>query len=341
MNTSLLTLGIDVLEFSGIAWPNEGMWAPEAQIPPKNKSGKGFKDAEDTHTHSPTRYEGRPATEGLAMWALRHLQQSPPSPQPPPPRMALWQPTRDPRLSAVQDPFVSDPFVPFMHSSSGAKSSLDDISMPDYAPSASSSSHVKSSITGNSYEHSKHPSVVTETELHQASDAIPPAARARFQLAQHAATNLKDNNTPRATTTRSSIPPILVEREVSGGSDSTKSTTDEDMGPSRARTKGAKKKDAGYVDNKENETSSASPEDVNIAPHQAKPATAAAAAAARASAGGGGHTRRKTRSRRAKPSGSILGDLAMEEFTNVSGDEIPLGLSAKAGSEEDHQEDDA
>lgn len=60
----------------------------------------------------------------------------------------------------MSDPFI-DPYVldNFSARARGARSSTDDVPMPDYAGSSSASSRALSNMTGISYEHSKQPSL--------------------------------------------------------------------------------------------------------------------------------------------------------------------------------------
>lgn len=77
---------------------------------------------------------------------------------------------------------MPDPFIdPYMIDSSarprGARSSFDDVPMPDYVGSSSASSRAISNMTGISYEHSKQPSVtapINEEQYHQLVEAMSP-----------------------------------------------------------------------------------------------------------------------------------------------------------------------
>ncbi|KAL4994109.1 hypothetical protein BDV10DRAFT_10778 [Aspergillus recurvatus] len=159
---------LNVLEYSSIAWPNTSMWSKEPRLF-KYNAGSGVsepKEAEDSHAHSPAaRHEearpqvapitgqvGNPST--LNLWRNRNYQG--PVPQ--------WQGNyREPRWAPPEtvfadpfiDPYVLDPAARHR----GARQSWEDISMPDYV-SSSSGSRAISSMTGISYEHSKHPSLV-------------------------------------------------------------------------------------------------------------------------------------------------------------------------------------
>jgi hypothetical protein len=80
-----------------------------------------------------------------------------------------------------QEQFMPDPFIdPYVLDPSarhrGARPSWEDISMPDYG-SSSISSRVISNMTGVSYEHSKHPSIIApidEESYNQLIEAISP-----------------------------------------------------------------------------------------------------------------------------------------------------------------------
>ncbi|KAL4743054.1 hypothetical protein BDV11DRAFT_216221 [Aspergillus similis] len=159
---------LNVLEYSSIAWPNTSMWSKEPRLF-KYNAGSGVsdpKEAEDSHAHSPatrqdeTRPPVAPITgqvgnpPALNLWRNRSYQG--PVPQ--------WQGNyREPRWAPPEtvfadpfiDPYVLDPAARHR----GARQSWEDISMPDYV-SNSSGSRAISSMTGISYEHSKHPSLV-------------------------------------------------------------------------------------------------------------------------------------------------------------------------------------
>lgn len=149
-----------MLELNSVAWPNPSMWMHAPQ-PFQYNSGNAFstlKNSEDVHTHSPTRHESREmASANLpAMyhtWAYKGFAM-PPTP---------WQNNQSDPWGNV-DHFGTDPFLnaftlPEPDPHRGARSYRDDISMPDYKSSTSSSSRAISSMTGISYEHSKQPSV--------------------------------------------------------------------------------------------------------------------------------------------------------------------------------------
>ncbi|RHZ53368.1 uncharacterized protein CDV56_103294 [Aspergillus thermomutatus] len=160
---------LQVLECSNIAWPNSGMWSRGQRVFKYNAGSimSGKKEEEDLHAHSPTRHENRtvvarsnqvsnPAAH--TAWPYRSY------PPPPPPqwqnsnREATWtyQPTQEPLMA---DPFIDPHILDPAARHRGARPSWEDVSMPDYI-SSSSSSRAISSMTGMSYEHSKQPSIV-------------------------------------------------------------------------------------------------------------------------------------------------------------------------------------
>ncbi|KAL4945955.1 hypothetical protein BDV06DRAFT_209105 [Aspergillus oleicola] len=178
---------LNVLEYSSIAWPNTSMWSKEPRLFKYNAASgaSDLKEAEDAHTHSPTRHETRPPVTtsaqagnqpALNLWRNRNYQG--PVPQ--------WQGNyKDPRWAPPETVFA-DPFIdPYMLDPAarhrGARPSWEDISMPDYV-SNSTSSRAISSMTGMSYDHSKHPSLVAPideeayTQLIQALSPPRPLA---------------------------------------------------------------------------------------------------------------------------------------------------------------------
>ncbi|KAL1963225.1 hypothetical protein VTN77DRAFT_8550 [Rasamsonia byssochlamydoides] len=172
---------LHILEYSNIAWPNAGMWC---QIPCnmfKYHSGSGYsgysdsKEADDAHAHSPTRHETRKDGNGSS----QTLGQPIPSTWPyrifPTPLPHWSSGTRDPRF-APQDPPLPDPFTePFVGGhgpSRRARSTLEDVPMPDYVGSSSTSSRAISNMTGISFEHSKQPSITAPADDEQYNELI-------------------------------------------------------------------------------------------------------------------------------------------------------------------------
>ncbi|GIJ91621.1 hypothetical protein Asppvi_010593 [Aspergillus pseudoviridinutans] len=160
---------LQVLECSNIAWPNSGMWSRGQRVFKYNAGSvmSGAKQEEDLHAHSPTRHENRSAVANsnrvsnpaaYTAWPYRNY------PPPPPPqwqnsdRETTWtyQPTQEPLMA---DPFIDPHILDRAARHRGARPSWEDVCMPDYI-SSSSSSRAISSMTGISYEHSKQPSIV-------------------------------------------------------------------------------------------------------------------------------------------------------------------------------------
>lgn len=144
------------------------MWTREPRLF-KYNSGIGPNLApEDSHAHSPTKQgsQGRMiatrshiSSQSGNSWAHRNYQRPMPMPLP------QWQ------SQCMPDPFT-DPIARHR----GARSSCEDVPMPDYV-SSSGSSRAISSMTGISYEHSKHPSIVTPVDdesYRQLIEALSP-----------------------------------------------------------------------------------------------------------------------------------------------------------------------
>ncbi|THC88176.1 hypothetical protein EYZ11_012376 [Aspergillus tanneri] len=155
------------LQHSGIAWPNAAMWTREPRLF-KCSSGRDpneLKDAEDnTHTHSPTRHHTRQAILASSevatpvansTWQYRNYLGSA-AQWSSNPRESRWAPQELFAQDTFIDPYVLDPSARHR----GARPSCEDVSMPDYTSSTASSRAI-SSMTGISYEHSKHPSITT------------------------------------------------------------------------------------------------------------------------------------------------------------------------------------
>lgn len=189
----LLTLPTDILEFSQIAWPNPHMWGQDTPRPLYNGAQGSLdpKEPEDAHAHSPRKLETRaPITSMVSMAPTSHFitTQTPvvsnnawaagrafPLPN------SQWHAqsqARNPRWTGPQDrfqePFTEAAVDPFINDPTwrhrGARSSREDIPMPDY--SSSSSSRAISSVTGMSYEHSKPSSMSAPMDQEQYSELI-------------------------------------------------------------------------------------------------------------------------------------------------------------------------
>ncbi len=171
------------------------MWSKEPRLFNYN-AGSGvsdLKEANDAHAHSPSRHETRPpvATTGqisnppaLNLWRNRNYQG--PVPQCQGNYMdPRWAPPETAFADPFVDPYMFDPAVRHR----GARQSWEDISMPDYI-SSSNSSRAISSMTGISYEHSKHPSLVApmdEDAYSQLIHALSPPKPLSFST--HAQSN--------------------------------------------------------------------------------------------------------------------------------------------------------
>ncbi|KAL3465136.1 hypothetical protein BJX64DRAFT_297535 [Aspergillus heterothallicus] len=170
---------LNVLEYSSIAWPNASMWSKEPRLF-KYNTGSGvsdIKEADDAHGHSPSRHEARlpVATSGQAgntpvlnLWRDRSYQGPVPQWQGSNHRDPRWAPPETIFADPFIDPYVLDPAARHR----GARPSWEDISMPDYVSSSNTSSRAISSMTGISYEHSKHPSLVAPIDEESYSQLI-------------------------------------------------------------------------------------------------------------------------------------------------------------------------
>lgn len=198
---NVLMLLTDILEFSHIAWPNPHMWTHVTPQPVYKVGQHSFADAkepEDAHAHSPRKPDMRVPMSSIASMASTSQSSGSQAPImysnpwasgrafPVPPYQWYTTPAqtqaREPRWAGYQDryqesiiepnmdPFVSD--APWRHR--GARSSREDVPMPDYS---SSSSRAISSTTGMSYEHSKHSSMsapMDDEHYHLLIEALTP-----------------------------------------------------------------------------------------------------------------------------------------------------------------------
>ncbi|GCB21025.1 hypothetical protein AAWM_03910 [Aspergillus awamori] len=141
---------LQVLEHSNIAWPNPSMWTREPRLFKYNSGiDPAILTAEDSHAHSPSK-------QGAQGRMLAPRSQMP---------LPQWQ------GQCMPDPFT-DPVIRYR----GARSSCEDVPMPDYI-SSSGSSRAISSMTGISYEHSKHHSIITPVDdesYRQLIEALSP-----------------------------------------------------------------------------------------------------------------------------------------------------------------------
>ncbi|KAI9043519.1 uncharacterized protein KD926_003289 [Aspergillus affinis] len=193
---------LHVLECSSIAWPNAAMWTREPRLF-KYNSGSGaseLKEPEDTHTHSPTRHSAQQATSTVQVanpaiqstWQYKTYQGLIPQ-WPGKLGESKWAPQDPPFMpDAYIDPYVLDPAARHR----GARPSWEDISMPDYVSSTTGSRAI-SSMTGASYEHSKHPSIIApidEEAYTQLVEALSPPKP--LACGTHAPTNTPSSVAP-------------------------------------------------------------------------------------------------------------------------------------------------
>ncbi|KAJ5558087.1 hypothetical protein N7535_009574 [Penicillium sp. DV-2018c] len=176
---------LDILEYSNIAWPNPKMWlaaprAPQCMCGMADRYVVSKEHEEGVHGHSPTK-PSRPELR-IPFTADTSGQSSSNIPTfsgGSPPVLGAWAPHRgfpipstqwngypqEPRWDS-QDMCIVNPGIGAFGDDiaciqRGARSSREDVPMPDYASAGSTSSRVLSSMTGLSYEHSKQPSVAS------------------------------------------------------------------------------------------------------------------------------------------------------------------------------------
>lgn len=189
--TVLIMLVLDILEFSGIAWPNPGMWT-QAQSHSIQGPVSGaqrpivpeVKEDEDAHAHSPRRpsqqdvcvpagFNSRRYPDYEDYWANQSM--------PPPPARAdaaAWNQPQDSDLvrqnGALADPFLEPRGLSTVASRRGKKSS-EDTPMPD-VPSYEASRNM-SGMTGVRYEHNysaSHDIASHEAIMNQLVEALSP-----------------------------------------------------------------------------------------------------------------------------------------------------------------------
>lgn len=214
-------LNADILEHSNIAWPNPGMWCQAPRNMFKYHAESIFsdnKEAQDAHAHSPTRHESRTSGTGSSMNSSMAMYSTWPYRLFPPPT-AQWQGgLRDSRW-ASNDPPMPDPFTePYMaqRSSRRARSTLEDVPMPDYIGSSSTSSRAISNMTGVSFEHSKHPSMSASADDEQYNQLID---------AFGGASKLRSSGTFAPTNTPASVPPMASKPSAAAEARSASYTT--------------------------------------------------------------------------------------------------------------------
>lgn len=152
----LLTWPPDILEYSNIAWPNPSMWTPTRPAfkyaTANNAAGTNETKADD-HSHSPSK------TFVVPPQTYNPWSQTRPFPLP-----QAWQSYQDPRHlnNHFSEPFTEPTQLLSERAwnQRNARSSREDIPMPDYSSSSAASSRVISSGAGSysagSYEQSVH-----------------------------------------------------------------------------------------------------------------------------------------------------------------------------------------
>lgn len=164
----------DILENAEIAWPNPKLWLPVTNTPRYGTAASyGTAREYDDHAHSPSRtgrIEARPVAmtvnpssqsssdtatfsggslSAYNVWAPHRGFPIPVTQWNEYPSGPRWEPQDTYALEAGMDPVIDDT----AWRQRGARSSGEDIAMPDYS-SRSSSSRPLSSLTGFSYDHS-------------------------------------------------------------------------------------------------------------------------------------------------------------------------------------------
>lgn len=187
----MLTWIADILEFSNIAWPNPKMWLPSGNGP-RYFPGNGYgntKRPDDPHGHSPSKPNGTTVNSSSQSSSSNAATYNSSHHQPGNPSSFAWTPhrgfpipstqwtdyPRGPRWEG-QDTYIVEPALEaFVDDTAwrqrGARPSREDVPMPDYA-SSSTSSRAISSMTGISYEHSKQPSIIAAMDDEQYSELI-------------------------------------------------------------------------------------------------------------------------------------------------------------------------
>ena len=195
----LLIVVIDILEFSGIAWPNPGMWTQaqsrniQGPIPSAQRTFiPDVKEDEDAHAHSPRRpshqdvcvpesFHGKRYPDYEDCWANQSM-------APPQVRVdtAAWNQSQPADSTMVrQNGALADPFLEprGLHSAASRreqKKSSEDTPMPDvpsYEAGRNLSGTRMTSMTGMSYEQKNMPSsnVAThEAIMNQLVEALSP-----------------------------------------------------------------------------------------------------------------------------------------------------------------------
>ncbi|KAI2733545.1 hypothetical protein CBS147332_560 [Penicillium roqueforti] len=150
---------LDVLEFSDIAWPNPNMWLAMPNASRQSSSNAATYSGSTASTYNAwTPHRGFPIPS--TQWNGY-------------PQEPRWEPQETYIVEPVIDAFVDDT----AWRQRGARSSREDIPMPDYTSTGSNSSRAISSMTGMSYEHSKQPSInscLDDEQYNELIEALTP-----------------------------------------------------------------------------------------------------------------------------------------------------------------------
>ncbi|OQE35179.1 hypothetical protein PENCOP_c014G01058 [Penicillium coprophilum] len=227
---------LDVLEFSDIAWPNPNMWI---YMPNGSRYGSTARYGaskvvgDGAHGHSPSktdRPEHRiPVTANTSSQSSSNTATysgSTPStynawtphrgfPIPSTqwngyPQEPRWDPQDTYSVEPGMDAFIDDT----AWRQRGARSSREDVPMPDYVSTGSTNSRAISSVTGMSYEHSKQPSVNSCLDDDQYNELIQALTPTKAPPVGTRA----PSNTPSTATTAMSVPKPSVAAEARSAS---------------------------------------------------------------------------------------------------------------------------
>ncbi|KAI1914840.1 hypothetical protein LOZ61_001977 [Ophidiomyces ophidiicola] len=166
---------LNILEHSNIAWPNAGMWlqGPRPLLQYSFGYEKALSKNDDAHSHSPSRPEARfnlgniGPGPGLLPCRIQ------------PTASTQWQNNPwsegDPAWLVSQPP-VMDPFVDPYRNLKQHRSTLDDVSMPDYPNSSTNSSRAISTNMsfGKSNQEPTAPASIDDEQYNQLIEALSP-----------------------------------------------------------------------------------------------------------------------------------------------------------------------
>ncbi|EEH36475.2 hypothetical protein PAAG_06893 [Paracoccidioides lutzii Pb01] len=200
---------LNILEYSNLAWPNPGMWEPASRPSLRYNLGVDYgnsREDDDAHSHSPTRPEPRgigiPDTSHSLQHSVWHQRLYPTSQMQWPRSTFPERESRWPLQPVIHDPFV-DPFRD-PGFSRRARSSLDDVPMPDYVGSSTNSSRAISGMTGISFgQQNKQPAAAASINDEQYNKLIEALSPSKLTSGTNAPTN-----------TPASVPPVASKHSV-------------------------------------------------------------------------------------------------------------------------------